>query len=257
MIACLSPAKNLNFGRSISGLSPTRPAHIEDSKALIDRLRGMSKSEIKSLMGLSDKLAELNVRRYKDWKPTFDREEASPCVLAFDGDVYRGLEAKSLDAADLDFAQDHVRILSGLHGLLRPLDLIHPYRLEMGTKLEVAGRENLYEFWGDRITDDLNTALAAQGSDVLVNLASQEYFKSVRAEKLKARVIQPVFKDRKGGKYSVFFVYAKRARGMMTRFIITNRITEPEKLKGFDLGGYAFNKELSSQAEWVFTRENR
>jgi cytoplasmic iron level regulating protein YaaA (DUF328/UPF0246 family) len=176
-------------------------------------------------------------------------------VVAFDGDVYRGLDVESLDASDLHFAQEHVRILSGLHGLLRPLDLIHPYRLEMGTKLEVADKGNLYEFWGDRITEDLNEALRAQGSDVLVNLASQEYFRSVRPQKLKARVIQPVFKDRKGGKYSVFFVYAKRARGMMTRYIVANRITDPEALKGFDLGGYSYNGDLSSADEWVFSRE--
>jgi cytoplasmic iron level regulating protein YaaA (DUF328/UPF0246 family) len=255
LIACLSPAKNLNFERTATAPPPTLPQHLQESTVLIERLREMSNQEIKSLMGLSDRLAELNVQRYSDWKPRFDGKTASPSLIAFDGDVYKGLDVETLDQEDLAFAQEHVRILSGLHGVLRPLDLIRPYRLEMGTRLEVAGSANLYEFWGDRITEDLNNALEEQGSDVLVNLASQEYFKSVKPRQLRARVIQPVFKDKKNGKYSVFFVYAKRARGMMTRFIVKNRVARPEDLKGFDLGGYAYNEELSSDTEWVFTRE--
>ena len=255
MILCISPAKNLDFESRRIQVKATQPAMLDASALLIERLKQMSAAEVRKLMGLSDSLARLNARRYAEWKLPFSAENARPCIFAFAGDVYRGLDAASLNARDLDYAQKHLRILSGLHGLLRPLDLIQPYRLEMGTKLAVNGSRDLYAYWGDRIARALNEAMHAARSRVLVNLASEEYFKAVGADRIEGEVIQPVFKDLKNGKYSVFFVYAKRARGMMCRYAIEQRATDPEQLKGFDLGGYRYAPKLSAEREWVFTRD--
>ncbi len=255
MILCISPAKNLDFESRRLQVKATQPAMLDASALLIERLKQMSAAEIRKLMGLSDSLARLNARRYADWTLPFSAENARPSIFAFAGDVYRGLDAASLSVEELDYAQKHLRILSGLHGLLRPLDLIRPYRLEMGTRLAVNGSTDLYGYWGDRIAKALNEAMRAARSRVLVNLASEEYFKAVGADRIDGEVIQPVFKDLKNGKYSVFFVYAKRARGMMCRYAIENRATDPEQLKGFDFGGYRYAPKLSSEREWVFTRD--
>lgn len=255
MILCISPAKNLDFESPHLAVEATQPAMIKSSLPLIGRLRALSPADIRKLMGLSEALARLNARRYAEWKLPFAPRNARPSIFAFHGDVYRALDAASMNAKDLEFAQKHIRILSGLHGLLRPLDLIQPYRLEMGTKLAVGSHRDLYAYWGDRITSALNQAIRASRSRFLVNLASEEYFKAVDPAKIDGTVIQPVFKDRKNGRYSVFFAYAKRARGMMCRYAIDNRVARPEELKGFDLGGYRFTPKLSSEQEWVFTRD--
>ncbi len=257
MILCISPAKNLDFESPHVQLRPTLPAMLDESVPLIERLRELSPADLRRLMGISEPLARVNARRYAEWRLPFSPSTARPCIFAFHGDVYRGLDAPSLGPADIAFAQKHLRILSGLHGLLRPLDLIQPYRLEMGTKLALNGSKDLYGYWGVKITRALNAALRAGGSRFLINLASQEYFKAVDERKVEATVIQPVFKDRKDGRYSVFFAYAKKARGLMCRYAIENRLTKPDELKGFDAAGYRFAAQQSSDREWVFTRDRR
>jgi len=201
------------------------------------------------------KLADLNMQRFQKWRTPFTPANASPALLAFQGDVYQGLQSETLDMDDLAFAQRHLRILSGLYGVLRPLDLMQDYRLEMGTALANPHGRDLYAFWGDTITEALNRTLAEQGDDILINLASQEYFKAVRPEKLAGRIITPLFKERKAGGYKIVSLLAKRARGMMSRFIVDRRISDPEALKTFDVGGYRFNPELSSEHQWSFTRD--
>jgi uncharacterized protein len=255
MILCISPAKNLDFESPHAAVKATQPAMLAASEPIIERLRELTPAQVRKLMGLSESLTKLNVSRYADWSLPFSPGNARPCLFAFAGDVYRGLAALSLGSEGISYAQDHLRILSGLHGLLRPLDLIQPYRLEMGTRLAVNGCADLYEYWRERVTAGLNEALRAVKGKVLVNLASEEYFKAVDQAALQAAVIQPVFKDLKNGRYSVFFVYAKRARGMMTRWAIDKRVTRAEDLKEFDTGGYRFAPGLSNEREWVFTRE--
>jgi hypothetical protein len=205
-------------------------------------------------MKLSMNLAELNFERYHDWRKDFDATNAKQCVLAFKGDVYAGLDAASFSEADRQFAQSHLRILSGLYGLLRPLDLMMPYRLEMGTRLPSSRGKNLYEFWGQRITDALNAQLSELGDEVLINLASNEYFKSVKQKLLKARIITPQFKEQKGDQYKMIGIYAKRARGLLSRFIIQNRLQDPEQIKDFSAEGYRYNAAHSQAEQWVFTR---
>jgi cytoplasmic iron level regulating protein YaaA (DUF328/UPF0246 family) len=220
---------------------------------MIEVLRDYSPARISELMDLSDALSVLNVGRYAHWQP--DHAEARPAVMSFNGDVYTGLDAPSLDAKGLKYAQRHVRILSGLYGLLRPLDLIHPYRLEMGTKLANPGGKDLYTFWGETITRALNAELAKTQSGALVNLASEEYFKSVKPKLLDAPVVTPVFEDWKNGKYKIISFFAKRARGMMARYAIEKGITDPEALKAFDVDGYAFVPSESGERNWVFRRK--
>ena len=252
MLTILSPAKNLDFETIPCTRHASQPEFVEASSELVGLLRPMTAQQLGKLMQISPRLAELNQRRYQQWQPRF---EAGPCkqaLLAFAGEVYVGLEAASLSEADLLHAQQHLRILSGLYGLLRPLDLIHPYRLEMGTPLANPHGRDLYHFWGDRITDALNRQLG--GSGVLINLASQEYFKAVQPKRLAGRLITPQFKDYKGGTYRTIGLLAKRARGAMARAIILNRWEMPEALKTFDWQGYRFNAELSSATEWVFSR---
>lgn len=255
MFMLVSPAKSLDFENPVPvDLPHTLPDWLPESAALIERLRELSPAEVAELMDLSDKLAVLNVTRYAEWALPFTPENARQAVLAFNGDVYEGLDAAHLEAADLEWAQAHLGILSGLHGLLRPLDLIQPYRLEMGTKLANSRGKDLYAWWGERLRDAVRAATEASGSPVLVNLASEEYFKAVRARTLDLPIIQPVFEDWKGGQYKIISFYAKRARGRMARYAIQNRIDEPEALKDFDLDGYAFEAVASDGKTWVFRR---
>lgn len=254
MLMVLSPAKSLDFKTPPQVDTYTRPAWTAHSQKLIEALRKLSPADIARLMDISDPLALLNFHRFADWQLPFTPENAKQAVLAFDGDVYDGLDAKHLGPDDLDFAQGHLRILSGLYGLLRPLDLIQPYRLEMGTRFANARGKDLYAFWGERLLEAMNAELAERTRPVLVNLASEEYFKALVARKIRGTVIQPVFEDWNGGRYRIITFYAKRARGLMARFIIANRLTEPEGMQAFDSGGYAFAPEASDDATWVFRR---
>ncbi|MCA1325929.1 peroxide stress protein YaaA [Herbaspirillum sp. alder98] len=254
MLIVLSPAKSLDYDSAPTTDIHTTPGFVPRSAELIEILKKLSPAEIGSLMSISDPLAVLNAGRYASWSRKFTAKNAKQAVLAFNGDVYEGLDAASLNARQLDYVQGHVRILSGLYGMLRPLDLMQPYRLEMGTKLANAHGRDLYAFWGDEVTQAINVELAQQKAPVLVNLASEEYFKVVRPKLLKAQVIAPVFEDWKGGKYKIISFYAKRARGLMARYAALNNINQPEKLKGFDLDGYAFAEDASNERSWVFRR---
>lgn len=255
MLTVISPAKTLDYESPLNTAEYSQPDYLDDSAELIAELRKLSPPQVSELMGISDKLGALNFGRYLDWQPAFTPDNARPALLAFKGDVYTGLSAESLSEEDLKWAQQHLRILSGLYGLLRPLDLMQPYRLEMGTKLSNPRGKDLYQFWGDKITEGLNSELDGMKTPVLVNLASNEYFKSVVPGKLHADIITPVFKDWKGGKYKIISFYAKKARGLMSRYIIENRIDVAERLKDFNYGGYAYQPAMSSVREWVFTRE--
>jgi uncharacterized protein len=255
MIIVLSPAKSLDYETPPHIKKHTLPEFVDDAAELIHGLRALSPQQIGGMMGISDQLATLNFQRYAEWSKQFDADNSKQAVLAFNGDVYEGFAAKSLSSADLDFAQNHVRVLSGLYGLLRPLDLLQAYRLEMGTKFPNARGKDLYAFWGERITTALNEQLKKQrGARVLVNCASSEYFKSVKPKLLSAPVISPVFEDWKGGRYKIISFHAKRARGMMARYAVQNRIDEPEALKGFDSEGYKFDAKASNDTTYVFRR---
>ncbi|QYZ67150.1 MAG: hypothetical protein OI74_04320 [Gammaproteobacteria bacterium (ex Lamellibrachia satsuma)] len=254
MLIVISPAKTLDYETPPATKTHTKPAFLKQSQQLINNLRNYSALDLAELMKLSMKLAELNFDRYHDWKTPFTTKNAKQAALAMKGDVYTGLDAESLNEDDFTFAQDHLRILSGLYGLMRPLDLMQPYRLEMGTKLPNESGKDLYAFWGTTITDAINKALAAQGDDVLVNLASNEYYKSIKPKLVKGRIITPQFKENKNGSYRMIGVYAKKARGLMSRYIIENRFTDPEDIKGFDAAGYDYNETLSQGDQWVFSR---
>ncbi|MEO0316326.1 MAG: hypothetical protein RL404_3 [Pseudomonadota bacterium] len=254
MILVLSPAKSLDYETPIAANKHTLPDFIPRSAELVSVLREMSPAQIGRLMSISDTLAHLNAARFADWRKTFTEANARQAILAFDGDVYDGLGARSLDQRQLDWAQKHVRILSGLYGLLRPLDLIQPYRLEMGTRLPTTRGKDLYAFWGGEITRALNAALGDCKARALVNLASEEYFKSVKPAELDVPVITPVFEDWKNGKYKIISFFAKRARGLMARYAVDRKITKPEGLKGFDSDGYAFDASASGEQTWVFRR---
>lgn len=254
MLILLSPAKSLDTTPQEYPLTPSQPRFIDHARSLVELLRRLSPAELGTLMSLSDALARLNYTRYAEWSPPFTPSNAKPAALMFDGDVYDGLAACTLTADDLAFAQTQVRILSGLYGLLRPLDLIQPYRLEMGTRLANPAGKDLYAFWGGALCAALNAELAASPRPVVVNLASEEYFKAAQGKKLAGAVIQPVFEDWKGGQYKVISFYAKRARGLMTRYAIENRLTDPEGLRDFAVDGYAFAETASDDATWVFRR---
>ncbi|TXI20264.1 MAG: peroxide stress protein YaaA [Nitrosomonas sp.] len=254
MIIVISPAKTLDFETPASTQNYTHPDFLDDSAILIDQLKKMEPGQIGSLMSISPKLAILNSNRYFGWQRPFTMANAKQSVLAFKGDVYTGLDADTMTTAELSFAQSHLRILSGLYGVLRPLDLIQAYRLEMGTKLKNTRGNNLYEFWGDRITHALNQDLKKQKTEILVNLASNEYFHSIQPDKLRARIITPVFKDQKNGAYKIISFFAKKARGMMSRYIIHNKLTDSETIKHFDIAGYRFSEGDSNQDTWIFTR---
>ena len=257
MITVISPAKTLDFEAQKLTKKATVPDFIDDSQALVDQLRETSASQLGKLMGISPKLSELNHQRFQDWSPPFTRTNAKQALLAFKGDVYTGFECDSWEPDDFNFAQRHLRILSGLYGVLRPLDLIQPYRLEMGTQLKTPRGKNLYAFWGDAITDAIREAIKRTRSKCLVNLASNEYFTSVHPDSLGVPVVTPVFKDAKNGKYKIISFFAKKARGMMSNFIIRNRLTNPDDLRGFDVGGYYCDHESSSDDKLVFLREER
>ena len=254
MLIVLSPAKTLDFESPIKVNKTTEPDFIPRSAELISTLRTMPPAQIGSLMSISDSLAQLNVARYASWSKKFTPDNSRPAMLAFDGDVYEGLDARSLNARQLDWAQKHLRILSGLYGLLRPLDLMQPYRLEMGTRLATKRGKDLYAFWGDQITEALNESLTVAKAQALVNLASEEYFKSVKPAKLDRPVITPVFEEWKGGGYKIVSFFAKRARGLMARYAIEHKLTKPEQLKDFDSEGYGFDAKASNEARWIFRR---
>ena len=254
MILVLSPAKTLDYETPAHISDYSQPDMLDQSQALIDELQYLSPQDLAKLMKLSDKLAALNVARYASWQQPFTSTNAKPAVLAFKGDVYTGLDASSLDAADLDWAQSHVRILSGLYGLLRPLDLMQAYRLEMGTKFANQKGKDLYAFWDNQITEQLNQALTKDPKPVLVNLASNEYFKAVKPKNLQADIITPVFKDQKKGQFKIISFYAKKARGLMARWAIEQRATDVQELKGFNTAGYYYSPEQSTESEWVFLR---
>lgn len=254
MLFLISPAKSLDYDTPVGDLPHTLPQFVPQSEKLIGVLKKKSARQIGKLMDLSEALSELNVARYQAWVPEFTASNAKQAMLAFDGDVYDGLQAKTLQPAELDWAQQHVGMLSGLYGVLRPLDYMQAYRLEMGTALTVGKAKNLYQFWGATIAQHLNERLAADISPVVVNLASQEYFKAVDRKVLKARVIYCVFEDYKNGRYKVISFFAKRARGLMLRYAITQRITTPKKLESFKLDGYAFVADASQPDRLVFRR---
>ena len=257
MFFVLSPAKNLNEKDPSPVSSFTLPDLLPEAEILMQELRQLAPQQIAELMHVSDKIALLNAERNAAWHTPFTPENAKQAVFMFNGDVYEGIAADTLKPKQIDYLQQHVRLLSGLYGVLRPLDLMQPYRLEMGTAFANSHGKNLYEFWGDKITDLLNQTLKQADSDVLINLASQEYFKSVNTQKLNARLITPIFKDEKNGKYKIISFYAKRARGLMVRYAAEHGITEPEMLKNFDYEGYSFNEAASNEAEWVFMREEQ
>lgn len=257
MLILISPAKTLDYQSPLATERFTQPALLEHSQQLIKTARTLSAPQIKKLMGISDKLADLNATRFHDWQPDFTPENARQALLAFKGDVYTGLQAETFSDADFDFAQQHLRMLSGLYGVLRPLDLMQPYRLEMGIRFENERGKDLYQFWGDIITDTLNEALAEQGDEIVVNLASDEYFRAVKPKKLNARIIKPVFLDEKNGTFKVISFYAKKARGLMSRYIIEQRLTKPEQLAGFNSEGYFFDEAASTPDELVFKRHEQ
>ncbi|MDM1263011.1 MULTISPECIES: peroxide stress protein YaaA [Acinetobacter] len=257
MLALISPAKTLDYESALPTDSHTLPRLLAHSQELIDVSRTLSASEIANLMSVSEKIANLNVERFRDWQADFDFSNARQALFAFKGDVYTGLDAYSLKDQDIDYAQQHLRMLSGLYGLLRPLDLMMPYRLEMGTKLKNPRGSNLYEFWGTIITDLINEDLATAKSELLVNIASDEYYKSVKESKIQAEIIKPVFLDQKNGKYKVISFYAKKARGLMARYIIENKIERAEDLKGFNSDGYYFDADSSLKGELVFKRDEQ
>ncbi|PVZ12391.1 MULTISPECIES: peroxide stress protein YaaA [unclassified Pseudomonas] len=255
MLLVISPAKTLDYETPPVIAEHTLPQYLDHSQALIDELQKLTPPAIAELMSLSDKLAGLNAARFGSWHRGFTPENAKQAILAFKGDVYTGLDAQSLAPTDFEFAQRHLRMLSGLYGLLRPLDLMQPYRLEMGTRLPNPRGKDLYAFWGDRIAVWLNEALAEQEDDVLVNLASNEYFSAVKRSALKARVIDTEFRDLKNGQYKIISFYAKRARGLMSRFVIQNRLTRAEQLKTFNLDNYRFSADHSTDSKLVFLRD--
>lgn len=249
MLCVISPSKTQDFSPS-TVKKHTLTRQMQDSEALIDVLKTKTQDDIAVLMSISEKLAKLNFDRFQTFATPLTLTNAKQALLAFKGDVYSGIDAPSLSLGDLEFAQDNVRMLSGLYGVVRPLDLIAPYRLEMGTKLKNAKGKNLYEFWGDRISQVLNQ----DESDIIINLASNEYFKGIDKKALNAKIVNIAFKEFKGDKYKVIGIYAKRARGLMVNYIIKNRLTDPQSLKSFTTEGYQFKEELSDEKTWVFTR---
>ena len=255
MLIVVSPAKTLDYETPAKTKTFTLPDYLDDSAELIHRMREFSSLDISELMKVSTKIADLNFDRFEAWNKKFTEKNAKQAVLAFKGDVYTGLDAESFSAKDFKFAQSHLRILSGLYGLLRPLDLMKPYRLEMGTRLTNDRGKNLYEFWGDEVTDGLNSQLKKIKSKHLINLASNEYFKAVKPKQLNGEIITPAFKELKNGDYKMIGIYAKKARGLLSRYIIQNQLSDIEDIKSFDVDGYKFNKKLSKDNNWVFTRK--
>jgi len=255
MLSLVSPAKKLDFDSESTSPTHTQPDFLDQSTKLVGAARKLSRAELARTMKLSDSLADLNYRRFKDFSTPFDLSNAKQAALVFNGDTYVGLDATSLSAKDMTFAQDHLRILSGLYGLLRPLDLIQPYRLEMGAKFQPQRKANLYDFWDGQITDAVNAILIDHKNKTVINCASNEYFKAVKPKLLVGDVITPVFKEIKDGEARTLGMFAKRARGMMSRFIIENRIELPDGIKDFNSGGYEYRPDLSDSKQWIFTRD--
>jgi len=253
MLLLISPAKTLNFD-STDLKKKSKPRFLEDSQTLVDILKTKSAGDIKKLMKVSDKIANLNVERYHNFQTPFTLKNSKQAILAFRGDVYTGLDADSFDKADLDFAQKHLRILSGLYGVLKPFDLMQAYRLEMGTKLPNDNGKNLYQFWGDKVTKTINKDVKSSKSKAIINLASKEYFSVLQPESFKTDLYNIHFKEEKNGAFKIVAFFAKKARGMMCNYIIKNKLTEPEHLIGFDMANYTYNEELSSERDLVFTR---
>ena len=255
MLTVLSPAKTLDYETAPITQSATLPRFMDQSALLVEDARGFDPDDIRALMGVSEQIAHLNHERFMNWQSKSTSDNAKQAVLAFKGDVYTGLQAETLSEDDLDFAQTRLRILSGLYGLLRPLDLMQPYRLEMGLKFANQRGKNLYEFWGEQLTDTLNADLVSAKTDVLINLASNEYFKAIKPKLLNADIFTPQFKDLKNGQYKMISFFAKKARGVMARYIIDNRITEPEALKSFSEAGYYYSDAQSQGDQWIFLRD--
>ena len=259
MLILISPAKTLDFTTPAPIKRFSQPEFLDDTETLVKQLKQLSTSEISSLMKVSDKLAELNSDRFKAWQANYDDTNAKQALLAFQGDVYQGMAVDNYEPEDFDFAQEHLRILSGLYGVLRPLDLIQPYRLEMGTKIAHAKLQDLsantlYEFWADKLTQAINEQLDKQEQKIIINLASNEYFKAVKPKLLQGKIITPVFKDWKNDKYKIISIYAKKARGIMTSYIIKNRLNNIKELQNFKEAGYEYNPELSNENNPTFTR---
>lgn len=257
MLAIISPAKTLDFETQIEGFEFSQPALTAYSQQLIEVCKQLAPAQLASLMSISDKLASLNAARFAEWNPNHTEQNSKAALFAFKGDVYTGLAAETLSASEVAYAQRHLRMLSGLYGLLKPLDLMQPYRLEMGTKLANPKGKDLYQFWGDTITLHLQQAIDEQGDSILVNLASDEYFSAVQPGKLSAKIVKPIFLDEKNGKFKVISFYAKKARGMMVRFMLQTQPTSIEQLKTFDFGGYWFDSSASTEWELVFKREEQ
>jgi len=255
MLVLISPAKSLDFESKTVTETYSQAVFLKEARVINKSLKKLSPKELSKLMGISAKLGELNFERNQSWKTPFKPDNAKQAILAFTGDVYQGMDAATFSENDFEVAQQTIRILSGLYGVLKPLDLIQAYRLEMGTKFGVEGAENLYGFWKEKVTKAINKDLKEAGGPV-INLASNEYFKAVDSKKIKAEIISPAFKDLKDGQYKMISFYAKKARGLMSRFIVQNKLTDPEDLKAFDLEGYYFNNELSKGKDWVFTRDH-
>jgi len=254
MLSLVSPAKKLDFEFDNPSTPHTQPDFLEQAEKLVRSAKKLSRTQLAQTMNLSDSLADLNYRRFRDFTTPFDLSNAKQAALVFNGDTYVGLDAASLTEHDFSFAQDHLRILSGLYGLLRPLDLIQPYRLEMGARFRPERKTSLYDFWDGQITDAINHCLAEHTDRTVINCASNEYFKAVKTNTLTGTVITPVFKEVKDGEARTLGMFAKRARGMMARFIVQNRIDRPEGIKDFSSDGYGFRPDISNQAQWVFTR---
>jgi len=254
MLTVISPAKTLDYETPPVTGAFTQPTQLSQSRKLIRRLRQLDSGDIARLMSVSDNLAELNRKRFKQWKTPFNPDNARQALFAFKGDVYLGLDAYSLDDDALDFAQRHLRILSGLYGILRPLDLMQPYRLEMGTRLDTEAGSNLYQFWNERLTRALNQELRESRTRCLVNLASNEYFKAIKPKLLRADIVTPAFREYRNGEYRFIQFFAKKARGLMARYLIDQRIDDVEGLKDFDYEGYRFAPAMSGDGDWVFTR---
>lgn len=253
MIILLSPAKSLNYD-PLPDLERTQPRFKKDTLELAEIMKGKSTSDLRKLMHISEKLADLNYERFQNFSKSYTQKNAKQAMFAFTGDVYQGLEAGTFTEKQIEYAQDHVRMLSGLYGILRPLDVMQPYRLEMGTKLKTPRGSNLYEFWGDRIAKTINKDLKATGSEVLINLASNEYYKAVDMNALNANIYDIDFRELRGDEFKFISFSAKKARGFMTQYIVKKKLKDPEKIKGFDLEGYMYNEELSSDRKWTFTR---
>lgn len=255
MIVLLSPAKSLDYESAVPELGYTNPRFLDASEKLVAKLKKMKPAELRKLMSISEDLAQLNATRFSEWKQPMEQPAARQAIFAFTGDVYQGFDAKSLKKEEIEFAQNTLRILSGLYGVLRPLDLMLPYRLEMGSALKVsAAADNLYKFWGDKLAKSLVDDLQSHDEKVIINLASNEYFKSVKPGLKGQKIITPEFREAKNGEYKMIGFFAKKARGMMARYIVQHALTNAEDIKGFDQDGYVLNRDLSGADKWVFTR---